>query len=225
MDENHTAIIFDLDDTLYKEIDFLVSAYRFIVQDVNKQHHCPDAFDFMMNEFRHGRDAFGSLISKYGIPSSKEQLLQMYRNHIPDITLPRETQETLRHLKAQGIKMGLMTDGRSITQRNKITALGLHAYIADDSILISEEFGSTKPCRNNYEYFVLKFQANTYYYIGDNPAKDFITPNAMGWHTVCLANDGRNIHPQHIATEQNYQPEYTISSLTEILNLLKHHEQ
>lgn len=225
MAENHTAIIFDLDDTLYKEIDFLVSAYHVIAQEVDKLYNCPDAFDYMMNEYRHGRDAFGALISKYNVPISKEQLLQMYRHHIPSITLSRETKDTLRLLKKQGIKMGLMTDGRAVTQRNKITALGLHAFLDTDAIIISEEFGSSKPCRKNYEYFVNLFQSDTYYYIGDNPAKDFVTPNAMGWRTVCLANDGRNIHPQDIATAENYQPSFTIYSITEILNLLSHHEQ
>ena len=32
--------------------------------------------------------------------------------------------------------------------------------------------------------------------MGDNLKKDFLTPNRLGWQTVCLRDDGRNIHKQ-----------------------------
>lgn len=220
MPDKATAIIFDLDDTLYKEIDFLVSAYRCIAREMEKRFTCAGAFDHLMESYRSGRDAFGELIHHYSLPTTKDELLYLYRHHTPDIILDSETKNTLDRLKAAGFFLGLMTDGRSITQRNKISALGLEAYFDSDSILISEEFGSTKPNHRNYEYFTSLFPASSFWYVGDNPAKDFVTPNSMGWNTVCLADDGRNIHPQQTAIAPGNQAVYRISKLSEIFNHL-----
>jgi putative hydrolase of the HAD superfamily len=46
----------------------------------------------------------------------------------------------LKQLKANGYKLGLITDGRSISKRKKIKALNIEKYF--EYILISEEFGT-----------------------------------------------------------------------------------
>jgi putative hydrolase of the HAD superfamily len=60
----------------------------------------------------------------------------------------------------------------------------------------------------------------TYYYIGDNPAKDFVAPNRLGWNTVCLLDDGRNIHPQDFSLSSQMLPQHRISQLSEIENII-----
>jgi putative hydrolase of the HAD superfamily len=90
--------------------------------------------------------------------------------------------------------MGILTDGRSLTQRNKIAALGLEAWIND--IVISEEFGSAKPDERNYRHFEQRFPTAQYVYVGNDVAKDFIAPNRLGWLTVCVRDNGGHIHPQ-----------------------------
>ena len=39
MINNNTHIVFDLDDTLYKEIDFVKSAYNYINNYINKYYN------------------------------------------------------------------------------------------------------------------------------------------------------------------------------------------
>ena len=58
------------------------------------------------------------------------------------------------HLRRKNIRLGIISDGRSRTQRNKLRALGLD-WIED--VVISEEFGSEKPCEANYLYFEKKY--------------------------------------------------------------------
>lgn len=210
------VIVFDLDDTLYKEIDFLKSGYRAIVEAIGH----PEAFDFMLDCYFHGENAFQSVIDKYNLSYTVEQLLVIYRNHKPSISLDPSTVATLDVLKASGAIMCLLTDGRSVTQRNKIEALELHHWIADDDILISGEFGYGKPDERCYRYFMDKWKDSTFCYVGDNLSKDFVTANKVGWTTICLLNDGRNIFKQDFTVDTQYLPKYKINSIDELLKTI-----
>lgn len=98
-----------------------------------------------------------------------ESLLTIYRNHNPDIILKAETKLLLDHIKSKGANITLLTDGRSITQRNKIRALGLETWM--DKVFISEELGSEKPSENNFMAVENHYKTLTYCYIADNLKK------------------------------------------------------
>lgn len=219
---NHKAsIIFDLDDTLYKERDFLVSAFCAIAQRVEAEFGISSAFSHMYETYLKQGDAFQGLIDLYHLPLEKEWFLQIYRNHAPSLSLAPEVQGVLQELYESGYNLGLITDGRSLTQRNKLSALGLEKFIPNEAIVISEEFGSTKPEVRNYAYFMELYKTDAYLYVGDNPKKDFITPNRLGWHSILLRDDGRNIHSQDIPVPEEYKATCSVRSLTEIKELLQ----
>ena len=56
-----------------------------------------------------------------------------------------------------------------------------------------------------------------YVYIGDNPHKDFITPNKLGWTTICLLDRGQNIHKQNFINSLELNPHFFIKSFDEII--------
>ena len=86
-----------------------------------------------------------------------------------------------------------MTDGRSITQRLKLRALGL----GDIPAYVSEEYGGAdKPDPTRFLAIVNDFPADHYVYVADNPGKDFFAPNDLGWLTIGVRHNGRGIHPQ-----------------------------
>ena len=206
------VICFDLDDTLYKEIDYLKSAYREIATFVGH----PEAFEQMMDWFYNKVNVFEKLIEKYDLKVSVAECLKIYREHIPVISLEDGVKEYLDELKGSGAKLGLISDGRSLTQRNKIKALGLEGVF--DIEIISEEFGSEKPNLANYQAVMDKFpERKVFYYVADNTAKDFIAPNQLGWKTVCIKNDGRNIHRQDMSLPKEYMSQYVVSSIKEII--------
>lgn len=98
-------------------------------------------------------------------------------------------------------------------------ALGLERFVSEENLIISEEFGSEKPSSSNYEYFMKRFPfADEYIYIGDNLKKDFIAPNSLGWKTICLLDDDRNIHKQDFSLAPEYLPYYTVYALSEIMD-------
>ena len=53
-------------------------------------------------------------------------------------------------------------------------------------------------------------------YVGDNTAKDFLYPNQHGWKTVCLLDDGQNIHKQSFDLAPEYRPQAIIHNLLEL---------
>ena len=58
-----------------------------------------------------------------------------------------------------------------------------------------------------------------YFYIGDNPQKDFITPNELGWTTIGLMDNGQNIHTQ-TSIGGNYNPQFWINDITELIKII-----
>ena len=66
-----------------------------------------------------------------------------------------------------------------------------------------------------------KYPKAEFSYVGDNLKKDFVGANALGWQTVCLLDDGRNIHKQEFEKYgEEYQPKVKINTLLELVNLI-----
>jgi putative hydrolase of the HAD superfamily len=204
------TIVFDLDDTLVKEIDYLKSAFLEIACFLDSNNKL--LFEEMFQWYQNKENVFNNLEKLY-VKADKQLLLRIYHNHFPNFNSNTEIKQILINLKNKGYFLGLLTDGYSITQRNKIKALAIDNLF--DLIVISEEFGSEKPNLKNYEIFH-QFNTEEYYYIGDNVSKDFITPNKLCWKTICLLDDGENIHKQDFKRESIYLPSIIIKKISEL---------
>ena len=210
------VVCFDLDDTLYKEIDFVESAYKEIAESEKR----PDLLPKMMGWQKNGENVFFHFNKAIGKETLISEYLKLYRSHYPTISLSDGVEDTLNELKHRGITLGLITDGRSISQRNKIKALGLDRWFDNENIIISEETQSEKIEEPNFRHFVKKYRGAEFTYVGDNPKKDFIVPNRLGWKTVMLKDDGRNIHKQEAVPVENL-PQITITGIDELLDFIK----
>lgn len=172
-------------------------------------------YNRMLEKYQRKENVFEWLVSEYrqSLPEVTVQwLLKEYREHIPTIALSEATIAFMRIASERTVPMGLITDGRSITQRNKLKALGIEHYFQD--IIISEEFGSEKPDERNYLYFEKKYPGMNFYFFGDNTSKDFIVPARLHWTTICIKNVGNHIHPQSF--DKNPVPDFLISGFDEI---------
>ena len=217
---SNSVVVFDLDDTLYPEISFLTSAFLEIATGLELRFGV-SCYERMLQAYQDGeRDVFSLIRSEFGLRDrvTTEELLTQYRTHRPSISLFDGALELLRALEDAHIPLGLITDGRSVTQRNKIEALGLSSTF--DPIVISEEIGTSKPAEQNFLSIEQRWPGRKYYYIADNPKKDFVTPNRLGWTSICALNQGTNVHPQDFTYPQAYLPQIKINSLRELL----HHE-
>lgn len=220
MTQKSRVVVFDLDDTLYKEQDYLQSAYCEIAAVVESRYGVSrDIYDQMLHWWQKGDNVFQQLIDTYKLKLTIDELLTIYRSHIPTIRLDDAIRNLLDRLHQHSV-LGIITDGRSMTQRHKVDALGLSAYIDEHDILISEETGYEKPSDKPFRWFMEHYPSRTYYYIGDNPAKDFEAPKRLGWTTICLLDDGSNIHRQDFSLPLKMLPQYRILQLTEIENII-----
>lgn len=209
---NNTVIAFDLDDTLYNEIDYLISAFHFISNKLDKPNHI-NVFKKMFSLYKEHNDVFLYLSEKYNV--AKDSLINDYRNHLPDIKPFDNVTDLFKKIRNNHGKIAIITDGRKNTQINKIKNLGLYDLV--DKIVISEEIGTEKPNLLNYKAIEDYFNKEQYTYIGDNIKKDFVTPNSRGWMTIGLNNNGKNIHfCETSSVENNFLPQYTINSFSEL---------
>ncbi|WP_430967144.1 HAD family hydrolase [Spongiimicrobium sp. 2-473A-2-J] len=210
--DEHTVIVFDLDDTLYNEIDFLRSAYRDIAKYLEPV-QWKRLYVLMFSLYRDKQDVFEVLAAKYNM--DKKNLIMRYREHEPDIKLFPDVMEKLTQIRDKNGFIAIVTDGRKKTQMLKIKALGISKIV--DRVVISEEVGSEKPSIANFKIIEDEFKKSTYYYIADNLGKDFVTPNARGWKTIGLIDNGLNIHNNaYKHNKEQYIPHNFVSSFNEI---------
>ena len=202
MINKNTHIVFDLDDTLYKEIDFVKSAYIYVCKYIRSRFGI-DFFSQIQECIDDGINFYDYIISKlhHKHNFSIEKYLELYRFHYPKLSLSADTSEFLNNISDRKIGFSIITDGRSISQNNKIKALGL-SHLAQN-IIISEETGFEKPHVNNFKILEKVYPDKKFLYIADNTSKDFLAPNTLKWDTVCLLDNGQNIHKQNFDLQIN----------------------
>jgi putative hydrolase of the HAD superfamily len=189
------VLVFDLDDTLYLERDYVrsgfaaVGAWALDVMDV------PEVGDTAWQLFLDGarRTTLGDAFAQLGRPLAESELreaVRIYRDHVPDITLCPDARETLLSLRGRA-DLGLITDGPQSSQRAKIEALRLRELIAE--IIVTDEHpGWGKPAEYAFADVERRFGTGgeRYTYVADNPIKDFIAPLALGWRGVRVIRPG-----------------------------------
>lgn len=230
------VVCFDLDDTLCKEIDYLKSAYREIASyasqictgvNIPLQVLEVKAYEVMLEAYQGGKNAFEALNAFLGLELPIADMLKMYREHKPEISLDEDTRFTLDSLRSDGVLMGILSDGRELTQWNKIRTLDLTKWMDESCIIINSSTDSFKPSSSGYERLeaaVMALSEDTewlFTYVGDNLSKDFIWPKRNGWQTICLKDDGRNIHPQDFEnTTLETLPDKVVESIVDILGIV-----
>ena len=219
-------IAFDLDDTLFKEMDFVTSGYRAVAEAVAAAtgSDADILFDIMVRNRPHGYEAVIEHIK--GIPGADRMsagiMTEIYNTHKPDIKLSSDAEDTLRSLKSAGHALMLITDGNAQRQRSKIKALGLERFFEPDAILISGERGNDKNSEEPWITAEQQSDGRCMIYAGDNMAKDFRVPNRRGWLTVMLRDrKGENVHSQNpLDFPMENRPRITIDRLSDLIGLL-----
>lgn len=212
-----TVVVLDLDDTLYEEADYHASGLAEVCHWIGSLYGIP--VSAKLNELRESgeTDLLAGLCHLAELPLSvKESLLWIYRLHKPKISLTDEVSDFLRNLEAR-YQVAILTDGRSISQRLKLKSLGLSHL----PVYISEEHGGDKPSPVRFKLIMHEMIGLKYCYVGDNPKKDFIAPKLLGWKTIGLLNNGRNIHSQDLNNLTKEQtPNIWIKNISQALDYI-----
>ncbi|MHC4186959.1 MAG: HAD family hydrolase [Planctomycetota bacterium] len=223
-----TTVVFDLDDTLYDEIDYCQSGFKAVAEHLaNKCGSTPaqTIFESLWKQFSSGqrKNTFNLALQELGISFDNQlitELIDVYRNHQPDIKLPKESKDVLDMLQDK-YALALLTDGFLPAQKLKVHALGLESYFS--CTIYTEELGrqAWKPSELGFEKLIkeLNITAELMVYIADNAKKDFIAPNKLGSSTIQL------IRPLRIHTETSNElfskAKHVINEITDLPQLLK----
>ncbi len=185
------AVVFDLDDTLYPEREYAFSGFEAVAEAfTDRLGHPADSAAAMRRLFdsEHRPRVFDSLLAELGSEKNRElieRMIDVYRTHRPTIRLFPDADVVLNELRG-AFRLALLSDGRTSTQWAKIDALGLRDRF--DAILITSELGPgfAKPSPRPFDCISTRLQVagSRSVYVADNPAKDFLAPNALGWTTV-----------------------------------------
>lgn len=181
------GVIFDLDDTLYSEKQYIRSGYKKIAEYLGKK----EVEEKLWNYFLEGKPAVDCCLKEINADGKKSECLTIYREQKPEIDLFNGVVELFQVLHKKEIKIGIITDGRVNGQRNKIKALGLEGFV--DDIIITDELGGIqfrKP--NDISFRIMQCRWRIPFedmvYVGDNLAKDFQAPRQLGMQCIWYKN-------------------------------------
>ena len=172
------AILFDLDDTLYPESEFALSGYRSVAREAAANGECAydAAFDCMQTAFREeGREAvFPGFLARFpGLRMTLEDMVRVYREHVPEISLFPGYRELLEEL-GKNFRLGIITDGLPAVQRSKVRALGIEKLF--EKIVYTWDYGKERQKPHPYPFALmletLQIPPQSALFVGDNPEKD-----------------------------------------------------
>ena len=208
-------ITFDLDDTLYLERDFAFSGFDAVGDHIKARHGIGGfaATCRLLFDSPHRAQIFNEALRRHHLTDSVPDLVAIYRGHRPQIAL---CPDAARYVLRGGF--GLITDGPEPTQRAKIAALGLAAYC--DQIIPTGQWGPGfgKPHPRAYQAIADAAPGRRCVYVADNAAKDFVTPNRMGWLTVQILRPGR-VH-DGAAPDADHAAQVVITALDQLDSVL-----
>lgn len=219
------AVVFDLDDTLYPERDYVRSGARAAARWVAGETGAdPEqaARELEAAVQRTGRDPFGHWLRGRGLDPQTwlPRMLDCYRSHRPEITLAAGVERLLDGL-ARRRALALVTDGRLEQQRLKIRALRLERWPL--AIVCSDEFGrenwkpSARPYRRALE--LVGVAAGKAVYVGDNPAKDFLGARRAGMLSIRFRRRG-GLHAQREPSGAESAPDVETNRLDGLKQIL-----
>jgi len=264
------TVVFDLDDTLYDEIDYCKSGFAVVAEFLANRSEprsssmgegeSPPADPATASAFRatagsaptsaearrisavlweqltagNRTKTFNAALEELGIGYDDEligELIEIYRNHSPKITLPQDSRDALCELSTK-YTLALLTDGFLPGQQFKVQALGIEKYFK--SIVYTEQLGREcwKPSPAGFEKIMqtLKVEAENMAYVADNEKKDFIAPNKLGFSTIQLIRPARihravSVEPESAAPlrpgPSPGRAQHTISEISQLSGLLK----
>jgi len=230
-----TTVVFDLDDTLYDEIEYCKSGFaavaEFLANPATASASAETSAETrrisaaLWEQFTAGNRtktfnaALDELYMDYDDKLTGE-LIEVYRNHNPKITLPQDSRDVLCELSTK-YTLALLTDGFLPGQKLKVRALGIEKYFK--LIVYTEQLGREfwKPSPAGFEKIMqtLRTKPENTAYIADNEKKDFIAPNKLGFLTIQIKRPAR-IH-RTVSVEPEAAAQHTIGEISQLSGLLE----
>lgn len=220
------AVVFDLDDTLYPERDYVLGGFRSAAAWMEEQVGLPreEGFAALSKLFTEGVRGriFDEWLQAADLPLDwVPSLVSIYRDHRPELRPFDGVVELLRSLKNR-CSIGLVSDGHLAVQRRKFAALRLDEFF--QAVVFSDEWGADawKPSEVPFREVLgrLGVASGAAVYVGDNPTKDFFGARAHGMATI-WSRHSRGEYCLRDCPSPAHAADFTVDTLGELGSLLK----
>lgn len=221
------AIIFDLDDTLIFEKEYVKSGFWVIAENLKNiiNQETNNIFNNLIKLFDiNPKNVFNRLFEKYNINYNQKDinyLINIYRNHKPNIRYFPDVAPFLKYIKKNKLNCGIITDGYINTQTQKLKIL--KAINSFNSIIITDKLGVNyrKPHPLSFELMKkkLKVNFNEMIYVGDNPKKDFYISHIYPIITIRIMRKGIYHKSKYYKNIKEYHRINQLNELKRIINM------
>ena len=227
------AVLFDIDDTLFPTSVFSERARRRAVEAmvaVGLQVPVEEAFtellevveEFTSNYDRH----FDQLVLRLHdrmrpgvhpaiVIASGVQAYHATKAHLHAFP---DAMRVLSALRLTELVTGVISNGLTVKQAEKLVRLGLANAFSPGAIFISEEIGVAKPHPRIFQVACesLSIEPEEALYVGDSPSTDIDPAHEAGLRTCLRRGSGK-----HARSEGRHRPDHEVDRLDELIPVLR----
>lgn len=216
------VIVFDLDHTLYDDVDFVLGGFKAVAQFLSHRLDFKErsVFNELKGLFRINRNCvFDRFLTIHNCYSKKllNKCVSVYRGHTPSLQLYPQAKKILCQL--QSTPMYVVTDGNKVVQKRKYEALKIAPFFK--KCLCTGAYGNKHAKPSPYCFLKIceweDVAPSEVVYIADNPTKDFIGIKPLGFRTIRVLTGPHN----RLIVPPEYEADFVISNLNELSDCLK----
>lgn len=214
------TVFFDIDDTLHdRSLPFTAAMHELLgnpnvdarkvylrcTERGNEVFHASQRGEITMDEMYIYR--WGKGFADVGIHISDEEALtfqKLYRANQDKIVLTPVLAQMLSYCAEHADGVGVITNGPTDVQWNKVNRLGLERFIRRDRIIVSGDIGIDKPDLGIFRHAetISGAKPENLLYVGDSLKHDVYPASKCGWQTIWFNRDGLptpdDLHPTAI---------------------------
>lgn len=203
-DTRKKAILFDVDDTLYDQTVPFKEAYREyfgadpavpadVIYPVTRK-YSDQVYSRAMAGQITMEDMYIYRVQKafeeFGISITDAQALEfqtIYADRQRHIHMSEQMEAILDYCKGK-VELGIITNGPSKHQWNKVKSLQAERWIPHENIVVSADVGAEKPDRKIFEYAerTMGLEDAEIWFVGDSYELDVKGAVNAGWNTVWM---------------------------------------
>jgi putative hydrolase of the HAD superfamily len=211
---NKILILFDIDDTLFDSTGFRKIARKKAISDLKlalDKYGYKFSFGFLYDEFdkvyqdnKNSNKIFDKLLAKIDISNQEIPMLvaialDSYYSVKEEMKTMPFTVETLEYLKNKGYTLGIVSEGLSIKQWDKLIQIGIYEFFEPKFVFITESFNKILKdnCKKDILFYNLvkkqlsEHNFNQKFVIGDKFLSDFKPAHGCGFE--CILVDSPNL--------------------------------
>lgn len=228
------AVFFDIDDTLFSTSTFAERA----------REHSVDAMiamgvrcsrDAMLRELKEVIQEFSSnfehhydkLLSRLPLEATiglnlplvvAAGVVAYHETKFRDLCAYDDVTEVLRILSETDLILGIISNGLTIKQMEKLIRLRVYQYVTPTAIFISDQVGVAKPNPKVYRRAVdrVGVHPGEALHVGDHPVNDVDAARKAGLHTVWNRREGK-----HLGALSDTAADHVAFNFWEVLDILR----